>query len=90
MRFLAIGAGVVAVMAMAIVAKPAEAHRYARFGFGYPVFYAPPPVYPVYVAPPIAYIPPPPISYGYRFHRVVHHRYHPVIHHPWCSCYCCQ
>ncbi|HLY45865.1 MAG TPA: hypothetical protein VKQ73_09835 [Stellaceae bacterium] len=62
-----------------------------RFGVGYPVFYAPPPIYPLYVAPRVAYIPPPPIAYRYRYRRVaVRHIYHHVVHRHWCSCNCCR
>src|SRR5690349_5655024 len=84
------------------VTTPADAHfrHYGRFGFGfgfgYPVWYGPPPVYPVVAPPRVAYIPPPPppvaygygYGYGYRHHYVTRH-YHRVAHRH-CACYCCR
>ncbi len=78
--------------------SPAEAHRFYRFGFGYPVFYRAPVYYvppppPVFVVPRVAYVVPPPVVYGYGYRRVVHHHRHHVHHaavHHYCTCYCCR
>ena len=105
-RLLAAGAGAIGLLATGLVAAPsAEAHPFWRQGFFHPAFYPRPvfyrPLYvppPVYVVPRVAYIPPPPMAYGYgysygyrygyryRHHRVVHRRVHRVSHKPACTC----
>ena len=93
-RRLAVGAALFAVAIVGLAGTPAEARffRHFGFGFGYPVVYAPPPVYPVYVPPPVY-----PVysvfHYGYRYrvhHYYRHVAYHHVVHHRWCGCSCCR
>lgn len=96
MRRLALGAGLFATAVVGFAGTPAEARyfRHFGFGFGFPVVYAPPPVFPVYVPPPVYPVYAPVYSvyhYGYRYHHyyrraAVRH----VVHHRWCGCACCR
>jgi hypothetical protein len=98
-RRLGMGAALLAGAMAGLAGTPAEAHhfRHFGFGFGFPVVYAPPPVFPVYAPPPVYPVyPPPPVysayRYGYRY-RVHHYRhvtYRHVVHHRSCSCSCCR
>jgi hypothetical protein len=97
-RRLAVAAAFFAIAVAGLPVSPAEAHHFGRFGFGFgfPVVYAAPPIYPVYVPPPVypVYAPPPVVyHYGYRYR--VHHYYRRVavrhvVHHRWCGCTCCH
>lgn len=85
-RRLVLGAALFAVALAGLLGTPAEA-RFFRYGFGFPVVYAPPPVYPVYVPPPVYPVYAPyysPYHYGYRYRA--HHYYRHVVHRRWCSC----
>jgi hypothetical protein len=83
-KLLAASAAFVATLTMGLAAAPAEARHFAHFGFGfgYPIYYAPPPVYPVYYPPPVVYH----YGYGYR----ARHYYRRVAHRHWCGCHCCR
>lgn len=99
---LALGATLFVIVVAALASRPAEARffRHFGFGFGFPVVYAPPPVYPVYVPPPVYPVyPPPPVAYRYGYRYRVYHTYrrvtyrhivHHVVHHRWCGCNCCR
>lgn len=99
-RRLVVGAAFLALALAGLAGTPAEARHFGHFGYGFgygfPVVYAPPPVFPVYVPPPTyAVYAPPPVAYqygyryrGHRYYRSAHYRH--VVHHRWCGCSCCH
>lgn len=89
--------------ALSLGTRPAEAHGFYRFGFGYPVVYRPwvfaPPPPPVYYEPPVVSYYRPAYYGWYRrtVYRRIYHRaayrhvaYRHVVHRHWCSCHCCS